>query len=318
MSLACTAIDQVAPNRGAVIGELMDYAGSDLLCYRADRPEALVARQAEVWQPLLDWAARELDAPLRVICGIRHEPQPEDALAALRRAVAALEDFPLTALDTATRASGSLVIALALHRGQVGAEAAFEAAELGARTRKRPAAGRLFWPIWPRPGASWTWRPIEPSEPACYQQRGKKRARRLNGGTAMQDIIRQLEEKRERARAGGGPRRVEAQHKKGKLSARERIEVLLDEGSFEEWDMFVEHRCSDFGMSENKVPGDGVVIGYGTVNGRLVFVFSQDFTVFGGAFPAARASRRAWPRSPATPRCSSATSSPRAWCRRSR
>jgi propionyl-CoA carboxylase beta chain len=99
----------------------------------------------------------------------------------------------------------------------------------------------------------------------------------------MQDIIRQLEEKRERARAGGGPRRVEAQHKKGKLSARERIEVLLDEGSFEEWDMFVEHRCSDFGMSENKVPGDGVVIGYGTVNGRLVFVFSQDFTVFGGA-----------------------------------
>jgi propionyl-CoA carboxylase beta chain len=99
----------------------------------------------------------------------------------------------------------------------------------------------------------------------------------------MQDIIRQLEEKRERARAGGGARRVEAQHKKGKLSARERIEVLLDEGSFEEWDMFVEHRCSDFGMSENKVPGDGVVIGYGTVNGRLVFVFSQDFTVFGGA-----------------------------------
>ncbi|MDX1574836.1 MAG: acyl-CoA carboxylase subunit beta [Kiloniellales bacterium] len=99
----------------------------------------------------------------------------------------------------------------------------------------------------------------------------------------MQDIIRQLEEKRERARAGGGPRRVEAQHKKGKLSARERLEVLLDEGSFEEWDMFVEHRCTDFGMSDNKIPGDGVVIGYGTVNGRLVFVFSQDFTVFGGA-----------------------------------
>ncbi len=99
----------------------------------------------------------------------------------------------------------------------------------------------------------------------------------------MQDIIRQLEEKRARARAGGGVRRVEAQHKKGKLSARERIEVLLDEDSFEEWDMFVEHRCSDFAMSENKVPGDGVVIGYGTINGRLVFVFSQDFTVFGGA-----------------------------------
>ncbi len=99
----------------------------------------------------------------------------------------------------------------------------------------------------------------------------------------MQEIIRQLEEKRAAARAGGGPRRAEAQHKKGKLTARERIEVLLDEGSFEEWDMFVEHRCVDFGMGENKIPGDGVVTGYGTINGRLVFVFSQDFTVFGGA-----------------------------------
>ena len=130
MSLACTAIDQIAPNRGAAIGELFDYAGSDLLCYRAEQPEALVARQAEVWQPLLDWAARELDAPLRVTCGIRHKPQPNDALAALRRAVEALDDLSLTALDCATRASGSLVIALALHRGRVGADAAFEAAEL--------------------------------------------------------------------------------------------------------------------------------------------------------------------------------------------
>jgi propionyl-CoA carboxylase beta subunit len=107
----------------------------------------------------------------------------------------------------------------------------------------------------------------------------------------MQEIIRQLEEKRARARAGGGARRIEAQHKKGKLSARERLDVLLDEGSFEEWDMFVEHRCSDFGMSENKVPGDGVVIGYGTISGRLVFVFSQDFTVFGGALSEAHAEK---------------------------
>jgi propionyl-CoA carboxylase beta chain len=99
----------------------------------------------------------------------------------------------------------------------------------------------------------------------------------------MQEIIQRLEEKRAGARAGGGPRRVEAQHGKGKLTARERLEVLLDEDSFEEWDMFVEHRCSDFGMADNKVPGDGVVTGYGTVNGRLVFVFSQDFTVFGGS-----------------------------------
>ena len=130
MSLACTAIDQIAPNRGAAIGELLDYAGSDLLCYRAAHPEALVARQAEVWQPLLDWAARDLDAPLRVTCGIRHKPQPEDALAALRRTVEALDDLSLTALDCATRASGSLIIALALHRRRVGADAAFEAAEL--------------------------------------------------------------------------------------------------------------------------------------------------------------------------------------------
>ncbi len=99
----------------------------------------------------------------------------------------------------------------------------------------------------------------------------------------MQDIIRQLEEQRAAARVGGGQKRIDAQHAKGKLTARERIELLLDPASFEEWDMFVEHRCSDFGMAANKIPGDGVVTGYGTVNGRLVFVFSQDFTVFGGA-----------------------------------
>jgi propionyl-CoA carboxylase beta chain len=99
----------------------------------------------------------------------------------------------------------------------------------------------------------------------------------------MQDIIRQLEEKREKARLGGGQRRVDSQHAKGKLTARERISLLLDDGSFEEWDMFKEHRCTDFGMQAEHVPGDGVVIGYGTINGRLVFVFSQDFTVFGGS-----------------------------------
>ena len=99
----------------------------------------------------------------------------------------------------------------------------------------------------------------------------------------MQEIIRRLEEKRAQARLGGGEKRIEAQHARGKLTARERIDLLLDTDSFEEWDMFVEHRCTDFGMAEQKVPGDGVVTGYGTINGRLVFVFSQDFTVFGGA-----------------------------------
>ncbi len=107
----------------------------------------------------------------------------------------------------------------------------------------------------------------------------------------MQDILRQLEEKRAAARAGGGERRVQAQHAKGKLSARERLELLFDAGSFEEWDMFVEHRSSDFGMAEQKIPGDGVVTGYGTVNGRLVFAFSQDFTVFGGALSEAHAEK---------------------------
>ncbi len=107
----------------------------------------------------------------------------------------------------------------------------------------------------------------------------------------MHDILKQLDEKREAARLGGGARRIKTQHDKGKLTARERIEVLLDPGSFEEWDMFVEHRSTDFGMAEHKVPGDGVVTGYGTVNGRLVFVFSQDFTVFGGSLSEAHAEK---------------------------
>ncbi len=99
----------------------------------------------------------------------------------------------------------------------------------------------------------------------------------------MNDIVDMLEAKRAQARLGGGEKRIEAQHRRGKLTARERVEVLLDEGSFEEYDMFVEHRCADFGMEAQRVPGDGVVTGHGTVNGRLVFVFSQDFTVFGGS-----------------------------------
>ena len=107
----------------------------------------------------------------------------------------------------------------------------------------------------------------------------------------MHDIIQQLEKKRAQARQGGGPKRVAAQHAKGKLTARERLEVLLDEGSFEEWDMFVEHRCSDFGMQDQKIPGDGVVTGCGFINGRLVFVFSQDFTVFGGSLSEAHAQK---------------------------
>ena len=107
----------------------------------------------------------------------------------------------------------------------------------------------------------------------------------------MNDTLQQLEAKRALARLGGGEKRIAAQHAKGKLTARERLEILLDEGSFEEWDMFVEHRCVDFGMQDQRIPGDGVVTGYGMINGRLVFVFSQDFTVFGGALSQAHAEK---------------------------
>ena len=114
----------------------------------------------------------------------------------------------------------------------------------------------------------------------------------------MHEIIEQLDEKRADARLGGGQRRIDAQHRKGKLTARERIELLLDEDTFEEWDMFVEHRCSDFGMEKDKVPGDGVVTGWGTVNGRVrSIVFSQDFTVLGGSLsedPCAEDLPRSW------------------------
>ena len=99
----------------------------------------------------------------------------------------------------------------------------------------------------------------------------------------MTDILEQLEARRAEARAGGGEKRVAAQHAKGKLTARERIELLLDEGSFEEYDMFVAHRTTEFGMANNRPPGDGVITGWGTVNGRQIYVYSQDFTVLGGS-----------------------------------
>src|SRR6266436_56285 len=99
----------------------------------------------------------------------------------------------------------------------------------------------------------------------------------------MATTIEELEKRREMARRGGGEKRVAAQHSRGKLTARERLELLLDPDSFEEYDMYVEHNCVDFGMEAQKIPGDGVVTGSGTINGRLVFVFAQDFTVFGGS-----------------------------------
>ena len=108
----------------------------------------------------------------------------------------------------------------------------------------------------------------------------------------MIHILEVLEERRSNARLGGGARRIEAQHARGKLTARERIELLLDHGSFEEYDMFVQHRCVDFGMDKGeKIPGDGVVTGWGTVNGRTVYVFAKDFTVFGGSLSETHAAK---------------------------
>ena len=99
----------------------------------------------------------------------------------------------------------------------------------------------------------------------------------------MKHILQELEERRQRARLGGGEARIKAQHERGKLTARERLELLLDPNSFEEFDMFVEHRNADFGADKNRIPGDGVVTGWGTINGRMAYVFAKDFTVFGGS-----------------------------------
>ena len=107
----------------------------------------------------------------------------------------------------------------------------------------------------------------------------------------MKRINQELESRRAAAREGGGQRRIDTQHAKGKLTARERLELLLDPGSFEEYDMFVEHRSNDFGMDKQRIPGDGVVTGHGTINGRPTFVFSQDFTVFGGSLSEAHAEK---------------------------
>ncbi|MGZ2380336.1 acyl-CoA carboxylase subunit beta [Rhizobium brockwellii] len=107
----------------------------------------------------------------------------------------------------------------------------------------------------------------------------------------MKEILEELERRRDVARLGGGEARIDAQHKRGKLTARERIDLFLDEGSFEEFDMFVEHRSTDFGMDKSRIAGDGVVTGWGTVNGRTVFVFAKDFTVFGGSLSEAHAEK---------------------------
>src|SRR5690242_2265363 len=112
-----------------------------------------------------------------------------------------------------------------------------------------------------------------------------------SGIKSTHEKLAELHHLREEAMLGGGKKRIEAQHKKGKLTARERLDLLLDPGTFNELDMFVTHRSTDFGLDEQKIPGDGVVTGYGQIEGRLVYVFSQDFTVFGGSLSEAHAEK---------------------------
>jgi propionyl-CoA carboxylase beta chain len=112
-----------------------------------------------------------------------------------------------------------------------------------------------------------------------------------DGAGAKSPSLERLDATNERALLGGGQERIKKQHDAGKLTARERIDLLLDPGSFVELDRFVMHRCNDFGMEKDRIPGDGVVTGYGTVDGRKIFVFAQDFTVFGGSLGAAFAQK---------------------------
>jgi chaperone required for assembly of F1-ATPase len=128
--LAATAIDRTGDHRDEIVAELANYAGTDLVCYRADGPPALVVQQEAVWQPLIDWAMARYDAALAVTAGILPQPQPPASLKAFAGTVAAQDDFRLTALQAATGACGSLVIALALFEGRINAEAAFAASQL--------------------------------------------------------------------------------------------------------------------------------------------------------------------------------------------
>jgi len=130
MTLSSTAVDYVRPRRTAIVEELVGFAGHDLVCYWCDEPQELLRRQQETWQPLLNWTALTFDAPLSVVRGVISEDQPPGSLEALRREVAAIEDFPLMALLSTCQASGSLVIALALLKGRLTAQEAFAASLL--------------------------------------------------------------------------------------------------------------------------------------------------------------------------------------------
>ncbi|PWC33761.1 ATP12 family protein [Azospirillum sp. TSO35-2] len=130
MQFSSTAVDLIPAKRAEIVEAVSAYAGTDLLCYRADHPQPLVDRQARLWQPLLDWAALQYDAPLTVCVGLMPKPQPDEALVALRRVVEATDDWYLSALQTATGVCGSIIVALALLEGRLSAEEAFEVSQL--------------------------------------------------------------------------------------------------------------------------------------------------------------------------------------------
>jgi chaperone required for assembly of F1-ATPase len=130
MQLASTAVDVVSKNRESIVDGVAKYAETDLLCYRAEHPRPLVERQAQHWQPLLDWATLRYDAPLHVHAGLMPKPQPEDATRALRNAVDAYDDWMLSAVQSATDSCGSLVVALALIERRIDAAEAFEASQV--------------------------------------------------------------------------------------------------------------------------------------------------------------------------------------------
>src|SRR5436305_8398973 len=147
-----------------------------------------------------------------------------------------------------------------------------------------PLTGMLYFHTNPYPQKSYAWR---------YQHMttSEQTPQETSGFKSTQEKVTELHRLKAEAMLGGGTRRIEAQHKKGKLTARERLDLLLDSGTFNELDMFVTHRSTDFGLDDQRIPGDGVVTGYGQIEGRLVYVFSQDFTVFGGSLSEAHAEK---------------------------
>jgi chaperone required for assembly of F1-ATPase len=130
MQLASTALDRVRPQRERIVADVAAYAATDLVCYRADSPPALMKRQQEVWQPLVDWVRSEFDASLTIVAGVMPQPQPQEALETLRAAIDRLDDMELTALQALTAVGGSLVIGLATMKGRIDAEAAWAASQL--------------------------------------------------------------------------------------------------------------------------------------------------------------------------------------------